>query len=345
MVVQVGHDQYSEIGLMVDLGQELVGEVKEADTLGHEAGSADGLLKGLDKKTMKTQEEVLEDDELKNSQVSEEGLKLLPMVEVVLEKGMTLGCDFYGKMKEMIEIIATRNKDTGFVLMVLGLGLGSFFGLVARFRLFLLPPSPSRFNFGDKTLSPSPNIILHPRPIRGGAPPGILPSLGGRGCNQVTTLPPFAPSSMGAPVSPLDSFAGFSTDLQVTVLNWVRLFNGFEDLKKLMVGPLTSSMSNGTPNAGSGVISAIESSSDTVRGVAAMAMEFPATDAVTSFSTLVRVPTKIRKRRRRGMPLTRYQIRNEYSMADPELYKAVDRDDPEALVEGVAMAGLVGVLR
>ncbi|KAF9665320.1 hypothetical protein SADUNF_Sadunf16G0110500 [Salix dunnii] len=45
------------------------------------------------------------------------------------------------------------------------------------------------------------------------------------------------------------------------------------------------------------------------------------------------------------MPLTRYQIRNEYSLADPELYKAADRDDPEALLEGVAMAGLVGVLR
>ncbi|KAK3227427.1 hypothetical protein Dsin_007289 [Dipteronia sinensis] len=45
------------------------------------------------------------------------------------------------------------------------------------------------------------------------------------------------------------------------------------------------------------------------------------------------------------MPLTRYQIRNEYSLADPELYRAADRDDPEALLEGVAMAGLVGVLR
>ncbi|BFG36524.1 hypothetical protein CerSpe_227960 [Prunus speciosa] len=45
------------------------------------------------------------------------------------------------------------------------------------------------------------------------------------------------------------------------------------------------------------------------------------------------------------MPLTRYQIRNEYGLADPELYGAADRDDPEALLEGVAMAGLVGVLR
>ncbi|KAJ7961140.1 Protein SCAR2 [Quillaja saponaria] len=45
------------------------------------------------------------------------------------------------------------------------------------------------------------------------------------------------------------------------------------------------------------------------------------------------------------MPLTRYQLRNEYSLADPELYRAADKDDPEALLEGVAMAGIVGVLR
>ncbi|KAB2098526.1 hypothetical protein ES319_A01G245000v1 [Gossypium barbadense] len=45
------------------------------------------------------------------------------------------------------------------------------------------------------------------------------------------------------------------------------------------------------------------------------------------------------------MPLTRYQIRNEYSLADPEIYRASEKDDPEALLEGVAMAGLVGVLR
>ncbi|KAF8007699.1 hypothetical protein BT93_K1638 [Corymbia citriodora subsp. variegata] len=45
------------------------------------------------------------------------------------------------------------------------------------------------------------------------------------------------------------------------------------------------------------------------------------------------------------MPLTRYQIRNEYGLADPDLYRAADKDDPEALLEGVAMAGLVGLLR
>ncbi|KAG0468166.1 hypothetical protein HPP92_017494 [Vanilla planifolia] len=45
------------------------------------------------------------------------------------------------------------------------------------------------------------------------------------------------------------------------------------------------------------------------------------------------------------MPTVRYQIRNEYGLADPEVYRGADRDDPEALLEGVAMAGLVGVLR
>jgi len=45
------------------------------------------------------------------------------------------------------------------------------------------------------------------------------------------------------------------------------------------------------------------------------------------------------------MPTVRYQIRNEYGLADPELYRAADKDDPEAILEGVALAGLVGVLR
>ncbi|KAL7136144.1 hypothetical protein ABFS83_10G009900 [Erythranthe nasuta] len=45
------------------------------------------------------------------------------------------------------------------------------------------------------------------------------------------------------------------------------------------------------------------------------------------------------------MPMSRYEIRNEYSLADPDLYRTADKDDPEALLEGVAMAGLVGVLR
>ncbi|CAN8287284.1 unnamed protein product [Cochlearia groenlandica] len=45
------------------------------------------------------------------------------------------------------------------------------------------------------------------------------------------------------------------------------------------------------------------------------------------------------------MPLTRYQARNEYGLADPDLYSSADKDDPEALLEAVAMAGLVGLLR
>ncbi|CAD5170827.1 unnamed protein product [Musa acuminata subsp. malaccensis] len=45
------------------------------------------------------------------------------------------------------------------------------------------------------------------------------------------------------------------------------------------------------------------------------------------------------------MPTVRYQIRNEYGLADPELHRTADKDDPEAILEGVAMAGLVGVLR
>ena len=48
----------------------------------------------------------------------------------------------------------------------------------------------------------------------------------------------------------------------------------------------------------------------------------------------------------RASGMIRYQIRNEYGLSDPELYAAPgEEDDPEALLEGVAMAGLVGVLR
>ncbi|XP_073143571.1 protein SCAR2-like isoform X2 [Henckelia pumila] len=45
------------------------------------------------------------------------------------------------------------------------------------------------------------------------------------------------------------------------------------------------------------------------------------------------------------MPIARYEIRSEYSLADPQLYTAADKDDPEALLEGVAMSGFVGLLR
>lgn len=45
------------------------------------------------------------------------------------------------------------------------------------------------------------------------------------------------------------------------------------------------------------------------------------------------------------MPLVRYEIRCEHSLANPELYRSAARDDPEGLLEGVAMAGLVGIVR
>lgn len=46
-----------------------------------------------------------------------------------------------------------------------------------------------------------------------------------------------------------------------------------------------------------------------------------------------------------AMPLVRYEIRCEHSLANPELYRSAARDDPEGLLEGVAMAGLVGIVR
>uniref|UniRef100_A0ACD5XP66 Uncharacterized protein n=1 Tax=Avena sativa TaxID=4498 RepID=A0ACD5XP66_AVESA len=45
------------------------------------------------------------------------------------------------------------------------------------------------------------------------------------------------------------------------------------------------------------------------------------------------------------MPLSRRTVANEYSLAAPQLYKHADQRDPEAVLDGVAMAGLVGVLR
>ncbi|GLJ38492.1 hypothetical protein SUGI_0784370 [Cryptomeria japonica] len=45
------------------------------------------------------------------------------------------------------------------------------------------------------------------------------------------------------------------------------------------------------------------------------------------------------------MPLVRYEIRNEYSLANSELYRSAGKDEPQALLEGVAMAGLVGIVR
>ncbi|TYH71231.1 hypothetical protein ES332_D05G171700v1 [Gossypium tomentosum] len=45
------------------------------------------------------------------------------------------------------------------------------------------------------------------------------------------------------------------------------------------------------------------------------------------------------------MPLVRAQVRNEYGLGQPELYKEVNREDPKAVLDGIAVAGLVGILR
>ncbi|XP_076957088.1 protein SCAR1-like [Bidens hawaiensis] len=45
------------------------------------------------------------------------------------------------------------------------------------------------------------------------------------------------------------------------------------------------------------------------------------------------------------MPLVRVQVRNEYGLGTPELYTDTNREDPKAVLDGVAVAGLVGILR
>jgi len=50
-------------------------------------------------------------------------------------------------------------------------------------------------------------------------------------------------------------------------------------------------------------------------------------------------------RRLRAMPLSRHTVGNEYALGGRDLYRAADQHDPEAVLDGVAMAGLVGVLR
>ncbi len=49
------------------------------------------------------------------------------------------------------------------------------------------------------------------------------------------------------------------------------------------------------------------------------------------------------------MPLVRYEVRCEHSLADPELYRKAfvegGDDSSRALLDGVAMAGLVGIIR
>ena len=46
------------------------------------------------------------------------------------------------------------------------------------------------------------------------------------------------------------------------------------------------------------------------------------------------------------MPLVRLEVRNEYGLGVPELFRgAVRKEDPKAILDGVAVAGLVGILR
>ncbi|PKI71786.1 hypothetical protein CRG98_007802 [Punica granatum] len=45
------------------------------------------------------------------------------------------------------------------------------------------------------------------------------------------------------------------------------------------------------------------------------------------------------------MPLVRFQLRNEHALGKPELYSEASREDPKAVLDGVAVAGLVGILR
>jgi hypothetical protein len=52
------------------------------------------------------------------------------------------------------------------------------------------------------------------------------------------------------------------------------------------------------------------------------------------------------------MPLVRFEVRNEVGLGDPGLYgggasaaaAAAGEEEPKALLEGVAVAGLVGIL-
>ncbi|XAR59245.1 hypothetical protein NMG60_11014976 [Bertholletia excelsa] len=45
------------------------------------------------------------------------------------------------------------------------------------------------------------------------------------------------------------------------------------------------------------------------------------------------------------MPLVRVQVRNEYGLGQPELYREANKEDPKTVLEGVTVAGLVGILR
>ena len=45
------------------------------------------------------------------------------------------------------------------------------------------------------------------------------------------------------------------------------------------------------------------------------------------------------------MPLLRLEVSAEERLADPRLYQAASHDDPSAILEGAAMASMVGIVR
>ncbi|XP_023541544.1 protein SCAR3-like isoform X1 [Cucurbita pepo subsp. pepo] len=45
------------------------------------------------------------------------------------------------------------------------------------------------------------------------------------------------------------------------------------------------------------------------------------------------------------MPLVRVQVKSEFGLGKPHLYKEANNEDPKAVLDGVAVAGLVGILR
>lgn len=48
---------------------------------------------------------------------------------------------------------------------------------------------------------------------------------------------------------------------------------------------------------------------------------------------------------RRKMPLVRVQVKNEFGLGKSDLYVDSNNEDPKAVLDGVAVAGLVGILR
>ncbi|CAA2957414.1 SCAR3-like isoform X1 [Olea europaea subsp. europaea] len=45
------------------------------------------------------------------------------------------------------------------------------------------------------------------------------------------------------------------------------------------------------------------------------------------------------------MPSVRVEIRNEYGLGALELYREANKEDPKEVLDGIAVAGLVGILR